>query len=48
MTIPPTPYRCPPGPYERACLVADILKRKGFDSGDAKVMVLDANAIYSG
>lgn len=43
MTIPPKPYRCPPGPYERACLVADILKRKGYDSGDAKVIVLDAN-----
>jgi len=44
MTIPEAPYRCPPGPYERACLVADILKRKGYDSGDAKVLVLDANA----
>jgi NADH dehydrogenase FAD-containing subunit len=29
MTIPKSPYRCPPGPYERACLVADILERKG-------------------
>ena len=25
MTIPRSPYRCPPGPYERACLVADLL-----------------------
>lgn len=39
MTIPKAPYRCPPGPYERACLVADILKRKG----GGKVTVLDAN-----
>lgn len=23
LTIPKSPYRCPPGPYERACLVAD-------------------------
>ncbi len=23
MTIPGAPYRCPPGPYERACVVAD-------------------------
>ena len=23
MTIPKAPYRCPPGPYERACVVAD-------------------------
>ncbi len=43
MTVPKSPYRCPPGPYERACLVADILKRKGYDNGDAKVVVLDEN-----
>lgn len=43
MTIPKAPYRCPPGPYERACLVADIVKRKGFDGGDTKVIVLDEN-----
>ncbi len=43
MTIPKAPYRCPPGPYERACLVADILKRKGFEGGDTKVIVLDEN-----
>jgi len=43
MTIPPAPYRCPPGPYERACVVADYLKNtKGFNS--CKVQVLDANA----
>ncbi|HNW78192.1 MAG TPA: FAD/NAD(P)-binding oxidoreductase [Candidatus Competibacteraceae bacterium] len=40
MTIPPAPYRCPPGPYERACLVADYLKRTKPGS---KVIVLDAN-----
>jgi NADPH-dependent 2,4-dienoyl-CoA reductase/sulfur reductase-like enzyme len=40
MTIPPSPYRCPPGPYERACIVADVLKRRG---GKPKVVVLDAN-----
>ncbi len=41
MTIPPTPYRCPPGPYERACVVADWLKR---NRPGARVVVLDANA----
>ncbi len=42
MTIPKAPYRCPPGPYERACLVADFLKtHKGAAS---KVVVLDENA----
>ncbi len=41
MTIPAGPYRCPPGPYERACLAADYLKR---NNPSAKVVVLDANA----
>jgi NADPH-dependent 2,4-dienoyl-CoA reductase/sulfur reductase-like enzyme len=40
MTVPPAPYRCPPGPYERACAVAAILKARG---GSPKVIVLDAN-----
>ncbi|RZT29634.1 NAD(P)/FAD-dependent oxidoreductase [Cupriavidus agavae] len=40
MTIPLAPYRCPPGPYERACLVADYLKQH---KPRAKVLVLDAN-----
>lgn len=41
LTIPKAPYRCPPGPYERACIVADYLKRR---KRKARVMVLDANA----
>ena len=42
MTIPAAPYRCPPGPYERACVVADYLKNvKGFST--CKINVLDAN-----
>ncbi len=41
MTVPKAPYRCPPGPYERACVVADYLKRKGYRN--ARVVVLDAN-----
>lgn len=40
MNIPKAPYRCPPGPYERACVVADYIKRKKLRG---KVMVLDAN-----
>ena len=43
MTVPKSPYRCPPGPYERACLVADILDRRGYNQGDARVVILDAN-----
>jgi NADPH-dependent 2,4-dienoyl-CoA reductase/sulfur reductase-like enzyme len=41
LAIPAKPYRCPPGPYERACLVADWLKKNRPGS---KVIVLDANA----
>lgn len=41
ITIPPKPYRCPPGPYERACVVADYLKRI---KGGGKVIILDANS----
>ncbi|MFN8668134.1 MAG: FAD/NAD(P)-binding oxidoreductase [Gemmatimonadaceae bacterium] len=40
LTIPPKPYRCPPGPYERACVVADYLKRV---KGGGRVVILDAN-----
>lgn len=40
MTIPLAPYRCPPGPYERACVIADWLKHNRPDS---RVVVLDAN-----
>lgn len=41
MSIPLKPYRCPPGPYERACVVADWLKTSRPGS---KVIVLDANS----
>ena len=40
ITIPLAPYRCPPGPYERACLVADYFKKSKPKS---KVLILDAN-----
>ena len=40
ITIPEAPYRCPPGPYERACLIADYLKT---NKPRSKVLVLDAN-----
>lgn len=41
MSIPKAPYRCPPGPYERACQVAFYLKHYKPAS---KIVVLDANA----
>jgi len=40
VAIPKVPYRCPPGPYERACLVASYFKQYKPRS---KVLVLDAN-----
>jgi len=40
MSIPLAPYRCPPGPYERACQIAWYLKQKKPRS---KILVLDAN-----
>ena len=40
ITIPETPYRCPPGPYERACVVAAYFKQAKPKS---KVLILDAN-----
>ncbi len=40
VAIPKAPYRCPPGPYERACLVADYFKKSKPKS---KVVILDAN-----
>lgn len=43
LTIPKTPYRCPPGPYERACLIADWLR---VNKPGSKLIVLDANLDY--
>jgi len=40
LTVPPVAYRCPPGPYERACQVAWYLKTHKPRS---KLIVLDAN-----
>jgi sulfite dehydrogenase len=40
LSIPPAPYRCPPGPYERVSMVAAYFKQAKPRS---KVLVLDAN-----
>ncbi|MFC7462580.1 FCSD flavin-binding domain-containing protein [Hydrogenophaga defluvii] len=40
MSIPLAPYRCPPGPYERACMVANYFKKAKPKS---KVVIFDAN-----
>ncbi len=40
MHIPLAPFRCPPGPYERICQVADYFQRAKAKS---KIIVLDSN-----
>ncbi|MEY4234890.1 MAG: Sulfide dehydrogenase [flavocytochrome c] flavoprotein chain precursor [Pseudomonadota bacterium] len=40
MAIPLAPYRCPPGPYERACQIASYFSKAKPKS---KVLILDAN-----
>ncbi len=44
MSAPAAPYRCPPGPYERASLIAHYLKTKKPKS---KLIVLDAKDQFS-
>ncbi|WP_039960198.1 FCSD flavin-binding domain-containing protein [endosymbiont of Riftia pachyptila] len=41
---PPNPFRCPPGPYERASQIADYLKRKKPKS---KIIILDPKPKFS-
>lgn len=41
---PPNPYRCPPGPYERACMIAHYLKTRKPRS---KLIILDPKKSFS-
>ena len=38
MTLPPPPHRCPPSPYERACLIAWHIKKNKIPG---KIVILD-------
>jgi sulfide dehydrogenase [flavocytochrome c] flavoprotein subunit len=40
ISIPLGPYRCPPGPYERASLIASYLKK---NKKNTKLIILDSN-----
>ncbi|AMO38959.1 NAD(P)/FAD-dependent oxidoreductase [Thauera humireducens] len=40
ISIPKAPYRCPPGPYERASVIANYFKQH---KPHAKVLILDGN-----
>jgi len=44
ISVPAAPYRCPPGPYERASLIAHYLKR---NKPRAKLLLLDAKDRFS-
>jgi NADPH-dependent 2,4-dienoyl-CoA reductase/sulfur reductase-like enzyme len=44
MVTPNNPYRCPPGPYERACMIAHYLKTKKPKS---KLVILDPKKAFS-
>ncbi|XPV67995.1 MAG: FAD-dependent oxidoreductase [Halarcobacter sp.] len=38
ITVPPFSYKCPPAPYERACMIANYFKKNNING---KVIVLD-------
>ena len=44
LSVPANPYRCPPGPYERASMIAHYLKTAKPKS---KILILDAKESFS-
>ena len=44
ISAPDNPFRCPPGPYERASLIAHYLKAKKPKS---KLIILDSKDTFS-
>lgn len=45
MIAPPNPYRCPPGPYERASMMAHLFKAKGHKK--SRIVILDPKDSFS-
>ena len=45
MVAPPNPYRCPPGPYERASMMAHVLKAKGHKT--SRIVIIDPKPNFS-
>jgi len=45
IVAPPNPYKCPPGPYERASLMAHYLRQHGRSR--CKIIILDAKDAFS-
>ena len=44
MSVPANPFRCPPGPYERASMIAGYLK---LAKPKSKILILDAKEAFS-
>jgi sulfide dehydrogenase [flavocytochrome c] flavoprotein subunit len=44
IAAPPNPFRCPPGPYERACQIAHYLKN---NKPKSKILILDKKDKFS-
>jgi sulfide dehydrogenase [flavocytochrome c] flavoprotein subunit len=44
ISVPPNPFRCPPGPYERASQIAHYLKN---NKPKSKVLILDSKQAFS-
>lgn len=44
IAVPPTPFRCPPGPYERASLIGCYLKA---NKPKSKILILDSSDSFS-
>ncbi len=44
MAAPPNPFRCPPGPYERACMIGHFLKTRKPKS---KLIIFDPKKTFS-
>jgi sulfide dehydrogenase [flavocytochrome c] flavoprotein subunit len=44
IAAPPNPFRCPPGPYERACQIASYLKN---NKPKSKILILDSKDKFS-
>lgn len=45
MIAPPNPYRCPPGPYERASMMAHVLKASGRTK--SRIIIIDPKENFS-
>ncbi|MFK7891179.1 MAG: FCSD flavin-binding domain-containing protein [Granulosicoccus sp.] len=45
IVAPPNPYRCPPGPYERASMMAHSLYSKGFENSN--IYIIDRKETFA-